>query len=176
MRHSHPSRRRQRGLTLIEVGFAIIIGAALIALALGAYEVLFGSTNDSAEAQTVLTVIGSVQGLKNAGTYGASGTNLVPSLLAANLIPTEWSVNAGTINNTAGGSVQVVSNGSTASLTTGGYAQHTCVQVAEKVSGTNTVVTSINGGTAITGPVDAPTASTQCKTGNANSLQFQTLN
>lgn len=164
------------GFSLIELVIVVVIIAILIAGLFG--RALFGRTSASAqgEVQDITQIMGAVQGYKSQGGYGASGTNLVPVLIAGGAIPSDWNGAGTTITNSFGGAVTVASNGGGFTVTTGSLPQAACVTLAQNIAKQGVVSTTINGGSAITGTVPAATAATQCTTGTANSVSWATTN
>lgn len=170
------SRRRQQGFSLLELGIVLVIIAiiVIVVLARGASE--RNTASGSNESQDVIAVLGAATGLKSAGTYGAAGTDLVPSIVAENDAPGDWSHTTTTMTNNAGGPVTVVSNGNTFTLTSGNYPQQECIKVALAVSQSGSYTTAINGGTAINGPVSSAAATAGCNSATNNSIAFTSLN
>ena len=168
--------RRQHGFSLLEIGIVLVIIAVIVAVVLARGASTSAASNAANETQDVIGIIGDLTGLKAAGTYGPAGTNLVPTVITENDVPGDWSSSGGTtLTNNAGGAVTAVSNGNTYTLTSGNYTAQECVHVAQGVSESGAVTTSINGGAGVTGALMAAAATTGCKSAT-NSIAWTSLN
>lgn len=166
---------RQRGATMLEIMAwlaiaALIIGGAIAMIASG-----WSSSKETKEGEHVTTLIANTKKLQSVSGYGASGTNLVPSLIATNGVPGDMTVSGNTLVNRYGGTVTVASTGLGYTVTTPGLPTNACIAVAKSVSSAGGVTTKINSGSASTTPVDTATATAAC-TSATNSLAFTLAN
>lgn len=104
------AKRKQAGMTLMEIIAALAIISAVVVGALA----LYNSANSSQTSTQLLKDITSIrlatqQLYQGTGTYGAAATNLVPVLITSNKIPTTLTPSGGTtINTPLGGTLAVV--------------------------------------------------------------------
>ncbi|KAF1702978.1 type 4 pilus major pilin [Pseudoxanthomonas kaohsiungensis] len=164
--------RKQAGLTLIELSIGIVIGLVILAVAVGAISSTMSKSDINSDAQGLSGIIAGTKTLRTNGSYGATGTNLVPSLIALKAVPSSVTVSGTTLQNQWGGSLTVVSTGNGYTVTTSAIPQDACIEHAIKLSKTM-LSTSINAGADIGGAVTAAQATTGCNaSGNANSIAF----
>lgn len=164
-------RSKSRGFTLLEMMIVIVIAGIILVGVFG--KGLFGKSSASAntEAQDITQVMAAVSGFKP---YGAANSNLVPNVIGSGGVPSDWTTSGNTITNGSSGAVAITSNGPGYNFTSGGYSQATCQFLAQNVAKQGIQSTQINGGAAITGPVNAQQAQSQCVSGNTNSLTWVT--
>lgn len=166
--------RQQQGMTLIELSVAIIVGLVLLAVAIGGISSTMSKSDINAEAQGMTGIIANAKTLRAGGSYGASGTNLVPSLIALKGVPSTVTVNGTNLANQWGGTVTVTSTGPGYVVSTADVPQDACIELATTLSKTM-MSTSINGGAGIAGQVSTAQATTACSgTGNTNSVAWTT--
>lgn len=174
MKRNNPSfRRNVRGLTLIELIIAIIIGLGFLAAVAGTISSATSKSDISADAQGVTGLIANTKTLRAGGSYGASGTNLVPSLIAMKGVPTTLTVSGTSVLNNWGGSITVVSNGAGFTTTTAGVPQEACIEEALKLSKAM-YTTAINGGAAVAGQVSQAQAVAGCTNETSNTIVWAT--
>ncbi|MDH0794619.1 type 4 pilus major pilin [Stenotrophomonas maltophilia] len=166
---------RQQGATVLEIMAwmaiaALIIGGAIAGIASG-----WSSYKENKEGDHVTALIANTKKLQSVSGYGASGTNLVPSLIATNGVPGDMTVSGNTLTNRYGGTITVVSTGLGYTVTSPGLPANACIAVAKSVSSAGGVTTKINSGSASTTPVDTVTATAAC-TSATNSLAFTLAN
>lgn len=167
------SRHHQRGVTLIEGIVFLIIGIVVLAAAAAGISKIFGTNEISEETSNIANLITNTKVLRSAGSYGTTGDDLIPQLVATNGIPKGMTVNGGALSNNWGGAVSVDSTGGGFTIT---YAspmpQEACIQLAEKISRGGAVRTTINAGAAIAGQVSTAAATTACLDTGNNTLVF----
>jgi type II secretory pathway pseudopilin PulG len=158
------NRKDQLGFGALEVMIALVIGAIVILGAVFWYPKLMNSSNNGDELQNVSTLVSNTRQLKTASGYGATGTNLVPTLITAGGIPDGMQKTATTVFNAWDGAVTIASTGTGFSLTYAGVPAENCVFLATKGAGSSSLSTKLNSGSAITGEVTAAAASAGCST------------
>ncbi|MFC3111430.1 type 4 pilus major pilin [Undibacterium arcticum] len=157
------SVNQQYGFLSIEVIIVLIVVLTLLALGASKMDILTGNSDTTEELSNVQTLFANTKGLKSTSGYGASGTDLVPTLVSNQSIPKNMSVVTGVPYNLYGGTVQVVSNGPNYTITQNSVTASGCIKLATKVSrGGTFATTKINANTAIVGEVTAAVAGTQC--------------
>lgn len=168
--------RKQKGFTLIEIMVAVaIIAIGLSALA-WAINKAFSGNDIKDESAAITKLMAAVPDLRTTSGYGASGSNLVPALIAQNEIPTTWPVVAGVPQNSWGGTIAVTSNVSNVRISSSGMSQEACNKLAVKLSrGANFQTTKINASTDIPGEVTPAQAQAQCVAGT-NTIVWTTQN
>lgn len=165
-------RNKQAGFMSIDaLGWTIFAVIVLGFIAAAVWKVLTG-TDSTVEVSNVTTLMSNTKQLKGRTGYGASGTNLIPSLIAIEGTG-GMSVSGSTVVNQWNGAVTLVSNGMTYTLTTASVPKSACIALATKVAKDNQTTTRINGGAAITGEVLTAAATTACS-GSANTLAWTT--
>lgn len=165
----------QRGALSLEMLLVLMIVLLLLGWALSRGTMMQSRAGTLTEGTNSVAIIENVRGLlKSSGSYGANGSDLVPSLITAAGVPGDMTVSANKIYNTYGGEVAIVSSGAGFSVTTQKLPPDVCMQAAMKVSGSIPgVSTSINGGAASTGAVASAAAAAACnQAGNANTVAF----
>lgn len=163
---------KQAGLTLIELIVVLIIVAVILMVAIGGISNAMGKSDVNQDQQGVAALVANTKTLRTNGSYGTSGTNLVPSLIALKGVPATVNTNGTTLTNTWGGAITIVSTGTGYTVTTSGIPQDACIEHSMKLS-KSMLTTAINGGTAIAGGVTAAQATTDCSNaGNANSVAW----
>lgn len=167
--------RKQQGLTLLE-GLVWLALAGIVIAGVAAFINRSFNSSDLKDEQTALTsIMTALPELKSSSGYGASGTNLVPQLIATDAIPDQWSVQSGVPYHAWGGTVAVTSNGPTVTITATQIPQDACVKMVPRLSkGSNFQTTQIGSNAAITGEVTSATATTQC--GASNTIAWTTRN
>lgn len=161
------NRVKQAGFSLIEIMVVLVIAGLILAGVAWAINKSFNS-NDIKDTNTALTsVMSSIPELRTTTGYGAAGTNLMPALIAQNSIPSVWPVISGVPQNAWNGTVAVTSGVSFANIVLTQVPQEACNKLTTKISsGSNFRTTQINSNTAITGPVTATVAASQCTDSN----------
>lgn len=162
---------KQKGMSLIEAMIYLSLAVMALGAAVALGMKLMDRSGEGQEHQSIVSLITSVKELKSAGTYGSSGTNLVPSLIAIDSVPTGFSVSGGVIQNNSSGTVTVVSNGIGFVVTTTNVNSRSCVLLATKIGSNSSITTQINSGAGIQGTVSAAQATTLCS-GNTNSVSW----
>lgn len=108
----------EAGVTLMELIAALSVIAVIIIGALA----LYGSATSSQASTQLMSDITSLRGSVKTlwlgqGTYGANGTDLVPTLVAANKVPTTVSSAGGVLRHAQNGNITIVSSGAGATFT-----------------------------------------------------------
>jgi type II secretory pathway pseudopilin PulG len=81
-------RRKRRGYSIVEIGLVLIVVAVLIAAIIVAFYQVQQSTRQGQATNLVNELYSSVQDLhRSATSYGPDGTNLVPILEGAEMLP-----------------------------------------------------------------------------------------
>ena len=81
-------RRKRRGYSIVEIGLVLIIVAVLISAIIVAFYQVQQSTRQGQTTNLVNELYTSVQDLhRSATSYGADGTNLIPILEGAEMLP-----------------------------------------------------------------------------------------
>lgn len=162
--HGFASRRSQAGVSLVELVIGMVILGAIVIAILGVARGARGSSKVATESQNYNALIECARNMKSAGTYGASGTNLMPAAINRQCIPTTMPVTGTTVSNPFGGAVTLVSTGTGFTLSTAALPQEVCGGVATDLSQSGAYSTKLNGGTAITGPISVAQADAGCST------------
>lgn len=162
---------RQAGYVSIEMLFVMLVVLIGVGYALFNGSALMGTSDIGNEQGNIGQLIANTRKLKGMSGYGASSTNLVPQLIAVKGVP-NMSVSGGALYNAWGGSVTVVSNGMTFTVTENGLPQDACISLASKMSRGSKATTAINSGTAITGEVDSAAATSGCSKDTGNTLAW----
>jgi len=168
-------RRRQGGFNLIEVSIAVVIG--ILVLSGVAYFVQrgFAGSDISKEANNISALIANTKILRSSGTYGASGTSLLPQLRVSKGLPSALTDDGTNVTNSWSGAVGVASTGGGYTVSYAAVPQDACLQLATTISDGAVISTTING-TANTGAVSSALATTQCNSATANAIVFTTAN
>lgn len=111
MKQYKNTAKKQKGMTLIEMIVVLIVIIIIIAAAAGRIGGVFGKNEISEEVTNTNTLLVNTKTLRSAGGYGASGTNLVTTLIASDGIPKSMPVVSGAIKNAWDGTVTVTSTG-----------------------------------------------------------------
>lgn len=170
------NRKKQAGFTALEITIVIIVGIIIIAAAGPRIAKMFKNNDLEKEVGHYSSLLMETKALRTKGSYGAVGTDLVPQLIAVDAVPKSMTVSSGTLKNSWDGTVTVVSTGSGFNMTVPALPKSDCIQLATKVSAGGAVTTTIGSGTAITGPVDNATATTDCAAATGNSIVFGMVN
>ncbi len=130
-------RRRQAGLTLVEV----LLVLAIAAVAIVGGTVLFGQASDTQKTTQTMNdlnaLAANVKTLFNTqADYGAANTNLVPSLAAADKIPANMRTGANLIQDQYGGNVTVISQQDAFEVTMPAIPQGACVTILTTLGST----------------------------------------
>lgn len=164
-------KARQAGFGALEVMIALIIGSLVIIGAVGWYQSLDTKSKNGDELENISSLITNTRQMRTASGYGTSGTNLVPVLSNAAGIPEKMEYSSSVLYNAFGGTVTILSNGQTFTVTYNGLPTENCIFLASKAGSSSNQQTRINSGTAITGEVTAIQASSSCNT-DSNSVAW----
>lgn len=176
MKTTTVTRRLARGFTLIEfLGVLLLIGlaGAVIAGLLGS-----GGSGSSAEteATTATNLFSTMRGFKQAGSYGAAGTDLSLVMIRKDQVPSSYSVAGNAISNGYDGAVTFVSAGTTATMTENNYPSATCIAVVHKVSMLGHTQIKVNGTDLGQGTIEDSAAAAACSLdGDANTVAITSL-
>lgn len=166
---------KQAGLTLLEGLAWMALAGVVVAGALAMNGKGWLGNKEQKEITHVSALISGTKQLQSVNGYGASGTNLVPALISAEVVPGDMTVSGNTLVNRYGGTVTVTSTGLGYTVTDPGLPASACMSVARQISQINGLTTKIGSGAAITGAVDTATAQAQCS-GSTNTVAFTMAN
>lgn len=177
-RYTHNRRnRRTEGFTLMELLIVLLLGSVIMVLVTPRIAKLFRRSEATFETQNIVDLVSNIKGMRNQGNYGASGTNLIPQLIANDGLPDSLTNTAGAITNSWGGAVTALSTGLGFTLS---YAapmpQSACIALATKLSNSAVNTTTINAAAAVTGSVTQAQATADCAAGSANTIVFTSVN
>jgi hypothetical protein len=165
----------QSGASLLEGLIYIVFVAIIIAGVVAASVKVFGNQK---EGRTNEQIVETATGIKTVwaghSNYGTAGTNMIPSLAAAGVLPADLATSGGPpatdATNLYGGDFDVVVGNPTNTyvITLDGLDDDVCLRLSGK-SQPGWVSVSINGGTPITTfPLPVATATAQCTAGAAS--------
>lgn len=164
--------RKHQGFTLVEAMIVLVLFVLFIAAVLGKAYFAKTTNNSSSETQTLNAILTAAQTYKGTygtvGTYGAAGTNMVPSLITGKVIPPSYSTTTTTITNGWNGAITLVSTGNGYTLSDSNLPDDVCQAIVPGIAnsgGNNGTLTVQINGAAYTN------ATTQC-TGGASTLAF----
>lgn len=163
---------KQRGFLSVDgVMWIMLVTIALGFIAWMGYKML-GNSDATIEQSNITSIIANTKKLKGSSGYGASGTNLVPSLIAIDGTGS-MGVSGSTLTNQWNGAVTLVSAGMSFTITENNVPKAACITLATKISKDKQTTTSINGGTASSGEVLPASATTSCSN-DSNSISWTT--
>ena len=165
MRHKF----RQAGVTLMELIASLAVMAVVVTGAIALYSSASTSERSTSMSRDLTAIQSAAKTIfSGQGTYGAAGTNLNDTLVVAKKVPTTISVDTGSTPNVlthqANGTTNIVSTGSSFSITLTNMDPELCVPMMTGASGW----TSVQVGTAAARtafPVAPATAAADCATG-----------
>ncbi|WP_158547280.1 MULTISPECIES: type 4 pilus major pilin [unclassified Pseudomonas] len=158
--------RKQRGASGIEMVVVIFVGLLILLAGMVWWPKLTGSQKNSSELENITTIQTNILTLKTASGFGPSGSNLIPSLITSDGIPTSMQKTSTTVFNSWGGAVTAVSTGMGYTNSVAAVPDSSCIFLATKVALTNAMTLKINGGSALSGEVDSITATSACNAGS----------
>lgn len=162
---------KQGGFGALEVMIALMIGAIVIIGAVVWYPKLTNNSNNGEELSNISSLLTNTRQLKTASGYGASGTDLIPTLLNGGGIPDNMQKSGGAVFNAWDGAVTIKSTGTGYILTYAGLPAQNCIFFATKASNSSSITTSINGAAGVTGEITSVVASAAC-TGATNTVAW----
>jgi type II secretory pathway pseudopilin PulG len=167
---------RQAGVLSIEM--IIVLGiVALILLGVGGrIAVSFLSNDNTSELSNLTAIYSAIKDTKTTVGYGAAGTDLSATVIAGGHLPSNISVAGAAISNQFGGTYTLTSTGQGFTIADPAIPQKNCVKIASGAtqSGQYTT-TTVNSGTANSGPMSTAAAQTACSTAT-NSITFTSTN
>lgn len=163
-------RTKQAGFMSIDALLWTIFAVVVLGFIAYAGFKALGGTDSTVELSNITTIMSNTKQLKSRAGYGASGTNLIPSLIAIDGTG-NMGVSGSTVTNQWNGAVTSVSNGMTYTLTITNVPKSACISLATLVAKDNQTTTRINGGSAISGEVLTAAATTSCS-GDTNTLAW----
>lgn len=163
---------KQRGFLSIDGLFWLMLVVVALGFILWMSWRMLGSSDVAIEQSNVSTLIANTKKLKGSTGYGASGQNLVPSLIAIEGTGS-MGISGSALVNQWNGPVTVVSNGMTFTITEGGVPRSACITLATKVAKDRQTTTAINGGSTSTGEVHSTAATTSCSS-DSNTIAWTT--
>jgi hypothetical protein len=173
-RLSFTAKKRSAGFTALELIMVILTGLALIIGAIIAGKALFTKKDTATDLQAISQLQTNVKSLRGSTGYGASGTNLVPALIAMEGVPKTLTVTGTTLQNTWGGQITVVSTGLGVTITSSDIPKESCIEEAGKLSRVM-ATTKVGSAAAVSGEVTPVAASTSCAS-DANTIAWTSLN
>lgn len=155
---------KQKGLTLIEASVWFVIFALVIAGALKMWNIVSSEQTSTAMTSDVVALRSAMQQLYSGqGSYGAANVN--NTLAVANKIPTSIKVNTTTnpytLTNQQDGTINIVGNGTTFSITTTNISADVCTALVSGLANQGFIGISVNG-SALALPPTPDTASAAC--------------
>jgi len=171
-------KQDQKGFTLIEFMIVVALIAVSILAILGYKSLAKSDSTTGTETNNVAVMTTKMPKLKAAGSYGTSGTDLMPALIALGGVPSTMSITGNTVTNSWGGSVTASSTGPGYTITYNNVPKDACVSLAGGMSGGSSgdMTTSINGGSAISGAVQGSQSATACSSETANTVAWTYTN
>ncbi len=178
-------RRKRRGYSIVEIGLVLIVVAVLIAGIIVAFYQVQQSTRQGQATNLVNELYSSVQDLhRSATSYGPDGTNLIPILEGAEMLPpigrrdqdgipdsgdeTVFSPFGELVNVEAGGAVGVPGQSFTITLTN--YTRANCIafmsNYVDRTLEQSGLLGAISGGAAFTFPVTVASINGTCQAGD----------
>lgn len=171
MKRTIKNIRAQNGMSTVEVLFILIVAAIVLFVAVQKGYSLFGRQTNNVEQSNVAELIMNTRSLKSTQGYGASGTNLVPQLIATNGIPSGLTISSNMPFNSWNGAVTVVSAGVSFTITYQNVPQDSCVMLATKVAKNQGFTTRINSGSATSGEITPAVATAGCSS-DSNTISW----
>lgn len=167
--------RGQSGASLFEALIFIVIGAIIIASVVGISVKVFSNQKEGRTNEQIVETSTSIRSVwAGQSNYGVAAANMIPSLDAANALPSDIVTAGGppatTATNLYGGAFTVAVGAATNTYVIGldGLDDDVCLKLAGKTQ-PGWVSVSINGGAAITTlPLSVATATAQCNAGDAS--------
>lgn len=132
------TRRQQGGFSLTEMLMWIVVVGLIAAALFGLSRVLRGKTDVNVEVQNLSMIVGSVQGLRNEGSY-AGVTNAV--LQRARAFGNMSGATTGQVRNGWGGNVTVTGTADTFSIVYAGVPEDRCDSFLQGASNTGSFST-----------------------------------
>ncbi len=164
--------QKQRGFLSIDGLFWLMLIVVALGFILWMSWRMLGSSDVAIEQSNISTLIANTKKLKGSSGYGASGQNLVPSLIAIEGTGS-MGISGSSLVNQWNGPVTVVSNGMTFTITEGGVPRSACITLTTKVAKDRQTTTAINGGSTSSGEVHATAATTACSS-DTNTIAWTT--
>lgn len=167
------NKKKQAGMTLLEVTASLSIGAIIIMGALALYSGGSASASSNQLVQEMSSLRSAVVGLyMGQGNYGTASIN--GSIVSGNKVPGQWTGSGTTITNEFGGAVVVTGATTAFNVTSGAIPKSVCVgALAAASQGWNFVGAGATAAAALTAatnaaPITPATAATLC----ASATQF----
>ncbi len=167
---------KQRGATIIEMVVFIALGLIILGVAAAIIAKGMDSSDIGVDTENVNQLLINAKDVRDVSGYGAAGTNMVPTMVAANGIPSNMTITGGIPYNQWNSAITIVSTGLGFTLSAGSIPMDACIKEATKLSRPGTLSTAIDGGAAIVGQVSNAVATAQCTTASANTLAFTSAN
>jgi type II secretory pathway pseudopilin PulG len=163
---------RQAGVLSIEM--IIVLGiVALILLGVGGrIAVSFLSNDNTSELSNLTAIYSAIKDTKTTVGYGAAGTDLSATIIAGGHLPSNIAVSGTTISNQFGGTYVLKSTGQGFTIGDPSIPQKNCVKIAAGATQSGTYEsTTVNSGTAYTGPMATSDSQTACNA-STNTITF----
>ncbi|APA90307.2 hypothetical protein BJG93_34520 (plasmid) [Paraburkholderia sprentiae WSM5005] len=163
---------RQAGVLSIEMIIVLGIIALILLGVAGRVAVSFLSSDNTAEMSNITAIYTAIKDTKTTVGYGTSGTDLSSVIIAGGKLPSNIPVNGTTISNQFGGNYTLKSTGQGFTIADAGIPQKNCVKiVAGATQGGQFATTTVNSGSAYTGPMAQSDAQTACNSAS-NTVTF----
>jgi len=173
LNYKRKDRVKQLGFTLIEVMIVLVIALGIYGIASGKIASALGWSSDTEEDGNISQLYSNAKALKTASGYGASGTNLVLSLISAKGIPGNMTVTSNVPYNDWGGAVTVVSTGQGFTIGYSDVPQDACIKIATKANKGGTFASvQVNSATAQTSEYTSAQAQIDCSSSTNNTMTF----
>jgi prepilin-type N-terminal cleavage/methylation domain-containing protein len=163
------NKGRQAGVTLMELIASLAVMAVIVVGAISLYASATSSEASTSIGRDVFALQSAVKALYNGqGTYGTAGTNLNSVLVTSKKVPTDIKVDTTatppTLTHKANGTINIVSTGTSFTMTLTNITPDLCVSLMSGASGWS----SVKAGTAAARtsfPITPDAASADCATG-----------
>lgn len=163
---------RQAGVLSIEMIIVLGIVALILLGVAGRVAVSFLSNDNTAELSNITAIYTAVKDTKTTVGYGTSGTDLSSVVIAAGKLPSNIPVNGTTISNQFGGTYTLKSTGQGFTMADSNIPQKNCVKIVSSATqGGQFATTTVNSGSAYSGPMAAADAQTACNA-STNTVTF----
>ncbi len=170
------SKCHQVGVISIEMMVAAAIIIALLLGVGGRVAVAWVANDNTQELSNISALYTAIKDTKTTAGYGANGTDLSAAVIAGGKLPGNITVTGNTIQNGWGGTYAILSTVQGFTVASPTMPIKNCIKVAAGASASGQYAqTSINGGTAITGPLTTPQAVTGCSSAT-NTILFTSVN
>lgn len=162
-------RQGEQGFSLLELLLVVGVGALLLLAGIGTYQLVTTGSTANEAVRLIATVKQQTQrAFQGQATYGAAGTDLVPTLVAMQAFPSGVVNPAGTPNDPWGGAMTILAagtGGTNFALTFPAVPTAACIQIGTAFTENDTdFVSLVVGGTTfnVANPVTTANLTTAC--------------